>query len=96
VLLLPHGAARENCLPGMVERTVYVGASLQVIVRLATDATVQASVANTGDGDGYVQRTPVAVHVPVDALRVLASASGTQRPKDGSSPGSPTHALTID
>ena len=33
--LLEHGAQGDNCLVGMVERTVYVGASLQVIVRLA-------------------------------------------------------------
>ena len=55
----------------MVERTVYVGASLQVMVRLATGAQMQASVANTGATGGYEQGTPVSVHVPVDALRVL-------------------------
>ena len=71
VLLLPHGSEQPNCLPGMVERTVYVGASLQVIVRLATGATMQASVANDGEADSYRQGTPVAVHVPVEALRVL-------------------------
>jgi spermidine/putrescine transport system ATP-binding protein len=71
VLLLPHGSDRENCLPGMVERTVYVGASLQVMVRLATGAQVQASVTNTGDTGGLEQGTPVAVHIPADALRVL-------------------------
>jgi hypothetical protein len=57
----------------MVERTVYVGASLQVIVRLATGATVQATVPNTGvDEDAYRQGTPLAVQVPPAALRVLA------------------------
>ncbi|MGI8715817.1 MAG: ABC transporter ATP-binding protein [Solirubrobacteraceae bacterium] len=71
VQLLEHGVQRENCLPGMVQRTVYVGASLQVMVRLATGAQVQASIANTGDTDRFAQGTPVAVHVPVDALRVL-------------------------
>jgi spermidine/putrescine transport system ATP-binding protein len=73
LLLLAHGSERENCLPGMVERTVYVGASHQVIVRLPTGAAIQASVANTGESEGYRQGTPVAVHVPPDALRVLAS-----------------------
>ena len=48
VRLLAHGAAQENCLPGMVERTVYVGATLQVMVRLVTGAQLQASVTNTG------------------------------------------------
>jgi spermidine/putrescine transport system ATP-binding protein len=76
LLLLPHGEERENCLPGMIERTVYVGASNQVIVRLPTGAAIQASVASTGESDGYRQGTPVAVHVPADALRVLAAEPG--------------------
>jgi spermidine/putrescine transport system ATP-binding protein len=71
--LLDHGTAGENCLPGMVERTVYVGANLQVLTRLATGETVQVSIANTGDAAGYAQGTPVAVHVPPDALRVVGS-----------------------
>jgi spermidine/putrescine transport system ATP-binding protein len=75
VVLLPHGEEQDNSLPGMVERTVYVGASLQVIVRLVTGATIQASVANTGGASVYRQGTPVAVHVPPDALRVLAAGA---------------------
>jgi spermidine/putrescine transport system ATP-binding protein len=67
--------AHENALPGMVERTIYVGASLQVIVRLATGATLQASIANTGTAEAWAQGTPVLIHVPPDALRVLAPAS---------------------
>jgi spermidine/putrescine transport system ATP-binding protein len=70
--LLGHGSSGENRLPGMVERTVYVGANLQVIVRLATGESVQASIANTGEAASWAQGTPVAVHVPPDALRVLA------------------------
>ena len=73
VLLLEHGVEWENCLPGMVDRTVYIGASLHVIVRLATGATMQASVANTGGKDSYRQGTPVALHVPADALRVIGA-----------------------
>src|SRR5947209_4394285 len=72
VALLAHGTAEENTVPGMVERTVYVGANLQVIARLPTGTAVQASIANTGDAVVYEQGTPVAVHFPADALRVLA------------------------
>jgi spermidine/putrescine transport system ATP-binding protein len=75
VQLLEHGSERGNCLPGMIERTVYVGASLQVMVRLATGTQLQASIANTGDTDGFPQGTPVAVHIPADALRILAGAA---------------------
>ena len=65
-------AEHGNCLPGMVERTVYLGTSLQVMVRLATGAQLQVSITNTGDTGGFGQGTPVGVHIPVDALRVLA------------------------
>ncbi len=75
VELLEHGAERGNCLPGMVERTVYVGASVQVMVRLATGAQLQASIANTGSADHYQQGTPVSVYVPADALRILGPKS---------------------
>ncbi len=71
VLLLEHGSSQENCLPGMVERIVYVGSSVQVIVRLATGASVQSSIANMGGTGTYQQGTPVSVHVPPEALRVL-------------------------
>jgi ABC-type Fe3+/spermidine/putrescine transport system ATPase subunit len=70
--LLPHGSQAENCLPGMVERTVYVGANVQIMVRLPTGATIQASIANTGQEGSFAQGTPVAVQIPADALRVLA------------------------
>jgi ABC-type Fe3+/spermidine/putrescine transport system ATPase subunit len=71
VLLLEHGTTRENCLPGMVERSVYVGSTLHVFVRLVDGATVQSWVTNTGQADGHAAGTPVAVHLPSDALRVL-------------------------
>jgi spermidine/putrescine transport system ATP-binding protein len=85
VQLLEHGAERGNCLPGMVERTVYVGASVQVMVRLATGAQLQASIANTGDADSYQQGTPVAVHIPADALRILGGPP--QPPASDPEPG---------
>ena len=77
VRLLAHGDQGANCLPGMVERTVYVGATVQVMVRLATGAQVQASIANDGDADSYQQGTPVSVHIPADALRVLRGSAAT-------------------
>jgi spermidine/putrescine transport system ATP-binding protein len=75
VSLLDHGTAEENCLPGMVQRTVYVGASLQVMVRLVTGVQLQASVANTGEAGGFEPGTPVSVHIPPDALRVVGAES---------------------
>jgi spermidine/putrescine transport system ATP-binding protein len=71
VSLCEHGSDRENCLPGMVERTVYVGATLQVMVRLATGAQLQAAITNTGRAASLEQGTPVGVEIPAEALRVL-------------------------
>jgi spermidine/putrescine transport system ATP-binding protein len=86
VQLLGHGTDRDNCLPGMVERTVYVGASVQVMVRLATGAQLQASIANTGDSDAFTQGTPVAVHIPADALRILGDSGAAPPPAETPDP----------
>jgi spermidine/putrescine transport system ATP-binding protein len=75
VELEPHGSpSGPNRLPGMVERLVYVGSAVQVIVRAATGETLQALVQNTGKGVSYEQGMPVQVHLPADALRVLPAA----------------------
>jgi spermidine/putrescine transport system ATP-binding protein len=71
VRLEDHGANGENRVPGMVERVVYVGSIMQVIVRLAPGETLQAWVQNTGSSLPYDQGMPVAVHLPAEAVRVL-------------------------
>jgi spermidine/putrescine transport system ATP-binding protein len=67
-----------NRLPGMVERLVYVGSAVQVIVRVATGDALQVLVPNTGNVLPYQQGTPVQVHLPVEALRVLAAAEADE------------------
>jgi spermidine/putrescine transport system ATP-binding protein len=72
-----HGSpSGPNRIPGMVERIVYVGSAIQVIVRSATGEPLQALVQNTGGGIPFEQGTPVQLHLPVDALRVLPSDGG--------------------
>ena len=73
------GATGPNRVPGMVERVVYVGSIMQVIVHLAPGQTLQAWVQNQGEGLPYQQGHPVSVHLPVDALRVLVD-TGTPLP----------------
>jgi len=74
----PGAEDGENCLPGMIDRTIFVGSNLQVMIRLANGGLLQASVANDGvDLDAHEQGTPVSVHVPPDALRVLAPSGVT-------------------
>jgi spermidine/putrescine transport system ATP-binding protein len=71
IRLEPHGSSGENRLPGMVERWVYLGNSVQLIVRLATGAAVQVLIQNSGDDIPYTQGSPVHAYFPVEALRVL-------------------------
>jgi spermidine/putrescine transport system ATP-binding protein len=86
VELEPHGSpSGPNRLPGMVERLVYVGSAVQVIVRAATGETLQALVQNTGKSVSYEQGMPVQVHLPADALRVLPAA----KPQEGEAETAP-------
>ncbi|HET9119908.1 MAG TPA: ABC transporter ATP-binding protein, partial [Solirubrobacterales bacterium] len=74
-----HGSeSGQNRIPAMVERVVYAGSEIQVIVRAATGEALQALVQNTGGEIPWEQGTPVQLHLPVDALRVLPSAVGDE------------------
>jgi spermidine/putrescine transport system ATP-binding protein len=69
--LQPHGASGQNVIPGMVERVVYVGSVLQIILNLAPGQRIQAWVQNEGDELTFASGTPVSVRFPPEALRVL-------------------------
>jgi spermidine/putrescine transport system ATP-binding protein len=77
----------ENRIPGMVERTVYVGPTMQVIVQLPEGRVVQAMIPNRGEEHGFAQGTPVTLHLPPGDLRVLA-LDGTEMAyrEEGSQP----------
>jgi spermidine/putrescine transport system ATP-binding protein len=75
VRLEATGTTGENRIPGMVERVVYVGSTMQVIVHLAPGQTLQAWVQNQGEGIPFAQGASVAVHLPADALRVLQDST---------------------
>jgi hypothetical protein len=80
VRLEPAGATGENRVPGMVERVIYVGSTIQVIVHLAPGFTVQSWWQNRGEAVlPFEQGRPVTVHLLPDALRVLIDA-GTPAP----------------
>jgi len=83
IRLEPHGSSGENRLPGMVERWVYLGNAVQLIVRLATGSAVQVLIQNTGDKIPYSQGSPVHAHFPVEALRVLTDSGATAPPRSG-------------
>jgi len=69
--LRPYETAGANCLPGMVERLVFLGSTTHIYVRLATGSALQTLVRNEGAAVPYSQGTPVNVDLPADALRVL-------------------------
>ena len=71
-----HGSPGDNRVPAMVERVVFLGASTQVLLRLAPGVPLQALVQNDGGSPDLAQGTPVHVYLPPDALRVLAGAAG--------------------
>jgi spermidine/putrescine transport system ATP-binding protein len=72
VNLEDHGTAGDNRIPGMVERVLYVGSTIQVLVHLAHGETLQAWMQNRGGDPPWQQGTAVSVHLPADAIRVLA------------------------
>lgn len=78
VRLEDHGTTGENRVPGMIERVVYVGSTLQIIVHLAPGQTLQAWMPNEGSGIPFEQGTPITVHLPADALRMLMDTASLE------------------
>jgi spermidine/putrescine transport system ATP-binding protein len=71
----PYERPGDNCVPGMIERVVYLGSSRQLVIRLATGDVIHATVVNDGSPRDYAQGTAVQAHLPAEALRVLPPAS---------------------
>jgi hypothetical protein len=72
VRLEDQGTAGGNRIPGMVERVLYVGSVIHVLVHLAHGETMQAWMQNRGGDPPWQQGTAVSVHLPPDGIRVLA------------------------
>ena len=73
VELLEAGLTGTNRVPGMVDRTIFLGSTTQVLVRLPQGAVVQALVTNQAGSAAFTTGQPVTVCLPPDALRVLAT-----------------------
>jgi spermidine/putrescine transport system ATP-binding protein len=69
----PHSASGEERLPGMVERSVFLGGSHEVHVRVLGGELLKATVANDGRSPAVAldAGAAVSVHLPPDGLRVL-------------------------
>jgi spermidine/putrescine transport system ATP-binding protein len=70
-----QGAVGENRVPGMVERSVFLGGSFELHVRVVGGDLLRATVRNDGSAHAYEEGTPVTLHLPPDAVRVLASGA---------------------
>ena len=77
VRLEPSGTTGPNRVPAMVERWVYLGNAVQIVVRLVNGVALQALIQNTGDEIAFTQGSPTTVHLPPQSLRVLAGESGS-------------------
>ena len=83
-----QGAAGENRLPGLVERSVFLGGSHEVHVRVLGGELLRATIPNDGRQlpVALEEGTAVTLHLPPDSLRVLTpsqpprSASAAVRP----------------
>ncbi|HZX41715.1 MAG TPA: ABC transporter ATP-binding protein, partial [Myxococcaceae bacterium] len=69
------GQVGPNRVPAMVERLVFLGASTQVMLRLAHGELLQAVVPNDGTEATLSQGTPVHAFLAPDVLRVLGGAA---------------------
>ena len=69
----PHASTAEERMPGIVERSVFLGGSHEVHVRVMGGELLKAMVANDGKPlpVGLEPGAAVSVHLPPDGLRVL-------------------------
>jgi spermidine/putrescine transport system ATP-binding protein len=72
----PQGGEGANRLPGMVEHAVFVGSFRELHVRIVGGELVRAVVPNDGTPLPFAQGAPVTLHLPGEALRVLAPTDG--------------------
>jgi ABC-type Fe3+/spermidine/putrescine transport system ATPase subunit len=68
------GLTGVNRVPGMVDRTVFLGSTTQVQVRLPHGAVLQSLVTNHALRHDLTSGQPVTVRLPAESLRVLASS----------------------
>ena len=71
-----------NRIPGVVDRVVFLGSTTQMMIRLPHGEVLQSLVTNAGS-DSRAAGQPVTVHLPPEALRLLASHDAEALPVDG-------------
>jgi spermidine/putrescine transport system ATP-binding protein len=89
-----RGASGPNRVPAMVDRTVYVGSTMQVIVRLPGGQVIQALIPNRGDAHAYPQGAAVSLFLPPEDLRVLKAEGEEADRLEGDEPAQPAPAAS--
>ena len=67
-----RGSDGANRVPGMLEHVVFLGSFREMHVRIVGGSLIKAVAPNDGSPLDYEQGDPVTLHLPPDALRVLA------------------------
>jgi len=70
----PAGTEGENRMPGLVEHAVFLGGFRELRVRMLGGSLIKAIVPNDGTPLGYEEGDSLTLHLPQDALRVLAGS----------------------
>ena len=76
IVIEAPGSGRDNALPGHVERIVYAGPMIQVLVDIGTDTPIHAVVPNTGSLSALGPGRDVDVVLPPDAITLLHPGTG--------------------
>ena len=84
----PHGSDGENRILGMVEHAVFLGSFRELRVRLLGGSPVKAIIPNDGTSLGYAEGEPLTLHLPRDALRVLAASASADSGRSAPPPPS--------
>ena len=89
----PHSITGEERMPGMVERSVFLGGAYEVHVRVLGGELLKAMVPNDGGVSAAALEPGAAVslHMPPDALRVLTTSEPADE-ADGEQPDATTTA----
>jgi len=72
VVVEPAETPGDNRLPGLVERAVYVGPTHELHVRVIGGSLLKATIPNDGSALAHAEGSAVTLHLPADAVRVLA------------------------
>jgi spermidine/putrescine transport system ATP-binding protein len=80
----PHSSTGEQRMPGIVERSVFLGGAYEVHVRVLGGELLKAMVPNDGGvaADALDSGAAVSVHLPPDALRVLTASEPAEEAEE--------------